>query len=480
MDRYEAVIGLEVHVHLATRTKMFCGCENVFGDPPNTRTCPVCLGLPGALPSINRRAVEFALRAGLAFGCEIAPFTKFDRKNYYYPDLPKNYQISQYDLPIAKGGAVEIATEDGIRGVRLIRIHLEEDAGKNIHPPEGRESWVDLNRAGVPLLEIVSMPDLRTPEETVAYLKSLRLHLRHLGISDCNMEEGSMRCEPNVSIRPRGREALGTLTEIKNLNSFVHVGDALAYEIARQSEVLDAGGRIVRQTLLWDPVGKRTQPMRSKELAHDYRYFPEPDLPPLRIDAGWIARIRAEIPELPARRIERYRGELGLSFYDAETLSQDQELAEFFDAVVAAGGDDPALAKKASSWIQTDVLRLMNEDRVSIGRSRLRPEALLAIIRAVDEGAVNRLKARDVLDEVFRSGADPQQVIRERGLAQVSDDSSLRSIVDRVIAANPQAVADYRKGKAQASAFLMGQAMRESRGKANPKLLLDLIRQALG
>ncbi|MBN1422863.1 MAG: Asp-tRNA(Asn)/Glu-tRNA(Gln) amidotransferase subunit GatB [Planctomycetes bacterium] len=479
MDRYEAVIGLEVHVHLATRTKMFCRCGNVFGDPPNTRTCPVCMGLPGALPSINRRAVDFALRAGLAFGCEVAPFTKFDRKNYYYPDLPKNYQISQYDLPIAKGGAVEIATEDGIRRVRLIRVHLEEDAGKNVHPPGGPDSWVDLNRAGVPLLEIVSLPDLRSPEDTVAYLKSLRLHLRHIGISDCNMEEGSMRCEPNISLRPRGSETLGTLTEIKNLNSFVHVGDALAYEIARQAEILDAGGRIVRQTLLWDPQGRRTQPMRSKELAHDYRYFPEPDLPPLRIDETWIGRVRAELPELPARRVERYRSALGLSFYDAETLSQDREIAEFFDAVAAAAAGDPGIAKKAASWIQTDVLRLMNEDRVSIARSRLRPEALLAIIRAVDGGAVNRLKARDVLDEVFRSGADPHAVIRDRGLAQVSDDASLRAIVQRVIAANPRAVEDFRKGKEKASAFLMGQAMRESRGKANPKVLLDLIREAL-
>jgi len=470
---YEAVIGLECHVQLATHSKMFCGCASDYaGAPPNTRVCPVCFGMPGVLPVINRQAVEYTLRTGLALHAEIPEATKFDRKNYPYPDLVKGYQISQYDLPLVKGGWLEITTtEGGTRKIRLERVHLEEDTGKLTHTADG--SLVDFNRSGVPLMEMVSQPDLRTPAEARAYLQKLRAILRSLGVSGADMEKGQLRCDVNVSLRPVGQERLGTKVEVKNLNSFRAVQRALEYEIARQTQALDAGQRIEQETRGWVEERGVTVTQRSKEEAHDYRYFPEPDLPPLFVERSWLDELRARLPELPDARRARYMASFGLGAYDAELLSTDLQAADLFEGTVREGAD----AKKAANWIQNDVARLRaeaTEDGLS-----LTPRALAELIRLVDDGTIGISAARQVLPTVAHTGKSPRAVVDELGLAQVSDSAALEAAVEGVIAQNPAAVADYRAGKATAINFLKGQVMKTTRGKANPAVAETLLRQKL-
>src|SRR5438445_5542482 len=456
---YEAVIGLECHVQLATHSKMFCGCPTDYsGAPPNSHVCPICLGMPGVLPVINRVAVEYTLLTGLAMNSEIPAATKFDRKNYPYPDLVKGYQISQYDLPLVKGGWVEIttATNPEPRRIRLERVHLEEDTGKLTHAPGG--SLVDFNRSGVPLMEMVSQPDLRSPAEARAYLFKLRAILRTLGVSDADMEKGQLRCDVNVSLRPVGQEELGTKVEVKNLNSFRAVQHSLEYEITRQAEVLDRGERIPQETRGWVDEHGVTVSQRSKEEAHDYRYFPEPDLPPLFVERAWVAELRARLPELPDARRARYMATFGLGAYDAEALSTDTAAAQLFEDTVKAGADP----KKAANWIQNDVARL--RDAPENGHA-LQPEHLAELIRLVDDGVIGISAARQVLPEVQRTGKSPRSLIEELGLAQVSDTSALEEAARSAIESNPAAVADYKAGKDSAINFLKGQVMRSTKGK---------------
>jgi aspartyl-tRNA(Asn)/glutamyl-tRNA(Gln) amidotransferase subunit B len=472
MTDYEAVIGLECHVQLATSSKMFCGCSTDYaGAPPNSHVCTVCLGMPGVLPVINRKAVEYTLLTGLALEAEIPEATKFDRKNYPYPDLVKGYQISQYDLPLVKGGSVEITVGDAEpRRIHLERVHLEEDTGKLSHV--GDSSLVDFNRSGVPLMEMVSKPDLRTPAEARAYLQKLRAILRTLGVSGADMEKGQLRCDVNVSLRPVGQTTFGTKVEVKNLNSFRAVQRALDYEIQRQGEILERGERVEQETRGWVEERGVTVSQRSKEEAHDYRYFPEPDLTPLFVERAWLDDLRARLPELPDARRARYMQTFGLGAYDAELLSTDQRAAELFEATVAAGAD----AKKAANWIQNDVARLWSEAEDG---AHLSPAALAELIRMVDQGTIGISAARQVLPEVARTGKSPTAVVEERGLAQVSDVSALEAAVRAAIEANPAAVADYRAGKASAINFLKGQVMRATRGKANPQIAEDLLRRLL-
>jgi aspartyl-tRNA(Asn)/glutamyl-tRNA(Gln) amidotransferase subunit B len=475
--RWEAVIGLEVHAQLSTRTKMFCRCENRFGAPPNSLTCPVCLGHPGCLPYPNRAAIESAILAGLACSGRIASFTKFDRKNYFYPDMPKNYQISQYDLPICAGGVVEFDLEGDRRRTRLVRIHLEEDAGKNVHVEGRPESRVDLNRAGVPLLEIVSEPDLRSPDEAAAYMKMLRLILVFLGISDCNMEEGSLRCDANVSIRPRGSDRLETRTELKNINSFAFVASALEHEIARQIAVRESGGTIVQETRLYDSVRDETRSMRGKEEAHDYRYFPEPDLAPIRIDAAWLEALRARIPALPLARVDRMVEVHGLPRHDAEVLvSAGRPLADFAEECLRISSSP----KAASNWIINEVFGLLNARKVGIEGLGLTPARLAELVRAVEGGQLSKQGGRDVFPKLLGNDRPVGAVIAEMGVAQISDDSFLRTEVEAVIAANAPVVEDLRKGKGQALNFLVGQVMRRTKGKANAGLVSEMIRKVVG
>jgi aspartyl-tRNA(Asn)/glutamyl-tRNA(Gln) amidotransferase subunit B len=471
---YEAVIGLECHVQLATHSKMFCGCPTDYsGAAPNTHVCPICLGMPGVLPVINRVAVEYTLLTGLALNSEIPEATKFDRKNYPYPDLVKGYQISQYDLPLVKGGWVEITTPASPepRRIRLERVHLEEDTGKLTHVPGG--SLVDYNRSGMPLMEMVSQPDLRSPAEAHAYLLKLRAILRTLGVSEAAMEKGQLRCDVNVSLRPVGQQELGTKVEVKNLNSFRAVQHSLEYEIARQTEVLERGGRISQETRGWVDERGVTVSQRSKEEAHDYRYFPEPDLPPLFVERAWVAELRARLPELPDARRSRYIAAFGLGTYDAEAVSTDGLAARLFEDTVRAGAD----AKKAANWIQNDVARLReaNGDGHAV-----KPEHLAELIRLVDDGVIGISAARQVLPEVQRTGQSPRGLIEELGLAQVSDTSALEEAAREAIAANPAAVADYKSGKETAINFLKGQVMKATRGKANPLVAEEALRKLLG
>jgi len=467
---YEAVIGLECHVQLATSSKMFCGCRADYaGAAPNTHVCPICLGMPGVLPVINRKAIEYTLLTGLALHADIPSATKFDRKNYPYPDLVKGYQISQYDMPLVKGGFLEITvgSEATARRIGLERVHLEEDTGKLTHVPGG--SLIDFNRSGVPLMEMVSQPDLRTPTEARAYLQKLRAILRTLGVSDADMEKGQLRCDVNVSLRPIGATDLGTKVEIKNLNSFRSVQRALEYEIGRQTAALERGERITQETRGWLEDRAVTVSQRTKEEAHDYRYFPEPDLPPMFVEAAWLSDLRARLPELPDARAARYRGAFGLGAYDAEQLSTDLSAASLFEQTVAAGAD----AKKAANWIQNDVARLPSN-------GRLEPRHLAELIALVDRGTLGSSAARQLLPEVFRTGKAPTALVEELGLAQVSDTAELEAAVRSVVDANPAAVADYRAGKATAINFLKGQVMKQTRGKANPAVAEELLRKLLG
>ena len=477
---FQVVLGLEVHAQLLTRSKIFCGCSTEFGGAPNTHVCPVCLGLPGALPVLNAAVVEMAIRAGLALGCEIQRKSVFARKNYFYPDLPKGYQISQYELPICAGGGVEISVDGETRRIRLTRIHMEEDAGKNVHDIAAAGSGVDLNRAGVPLLEIVSEPDLRSIDEAIAYLKTLRAILMALGVNDGNLEEGSFRCDANVSVMPKGATRLGTRCELKNMNSFRFVRQAIDYEVRRQVELIEAGGKVEQETRLFDPDRGETRSMRSKEEAHDYRYFPEPDLPPVVVEDALVERIRGELPELPRARSARYQRDLGLSGQDAELLVADKGIADFFDATLAEYGTAPDAAKRAANWLNGDVARLANELGVEPAAWRIAPAQLAAILRLQDAQTIGGPGAKQVVEEVFRTGAEPADVVREKGLAQVSDEGAIEGAVDRVLAASPSEVERYRGGNKKLLGFFVGQVMKEMRGKGNPAVVNALLKKKLG
>ncbi len=478
---FQVVLGLEVHAQLLTVSKIFCGCSTAFGGEPNTHTCPVCLGMPGVLPALNEKVVELAVRTGLALGCAIQPRSVFARKNYFYPDLPKGYQISQYELPICVGGGVDITVDGVERRIRLVRIHMEEDAGKNLHDvsPDGA-SGVDLNRAGVPLLEIVSEPDLRSVDEAVEYLKSLRAILVTLGVNDGNLQEGSFRCDANVSIMPRGSDRYGTRCEIKNMNSFRFLRQAIDYEVRRQVEIVDSGGKVEQETRLFDPDRGETRSMRSKAEAHDYRYFPEPDLPPVVVGEALVERVRRELPELPRARAARYRSALGLSAYDAGLLVAEKSTADFFDAALAAYGEGPEAAKKVANWMSGEVARLANELGIEPARSRLTPASLAAVLKLQDAQTLGGPGAKQVVEELFRNGGDPGDVVRAKGLAQVSDASALEAAVEKVLAASPAEVERYRAGNRKLMGFFVGQVMKETKGKGNPAVVNALLAKKLG
>jgi aspartyl-tRNA(Asn)/glutamyl-tRNA(Gln) amidotransferase subunit B len=480
---FEAVIGLEVHAQLLTKTKIFCGCKNEFGAPPNTNVCPVCLGMPGSLPVLNKRAVEYAVKAALALNCKINEYSIFARKHYFYPDLPKAYQITQYELPFAENGWVEIEKSDGTRKkIRIRRIHMEEDAGKTIHG-EGLDenSYVDLNRAGTPLIEIVSEPDISSPEEARLYMQKLRDILVWIGVNDGNLEEGSLRCDANVSIRPKGSTELGTRTEIKNVNSFRFIQKALEYEIKRQIEVVKKGGEVVQETRLFDSVKGITKTMRTKEEAEDYRYFPEPDLPPLIIDQEWLSSIKESLPELPDEVKERFIQEYSITSYDASILVKERELASFFEKAAKAYSGEP---KRVANVIISDMLGILNEEKLKLSEAKVKPEQIAKLLELVDRGTISiRVAKEEVLPEVVRSGKEPEEVVKEKGLVQISDESALREIIKKVLQNNEKAVKQYKEGnekqKAKAVKFLIGQVMKETKGKANPKLLNELIPQEL-
>jgi aspartyl-tRNA(Asn)/glutamyl-tRNA(Gln) amidotransferase subunit B len=478
---FQVVLGLEVHAQLLTRTKIFCGCSTEFGGEPNTHVCPICLGMPGVLPALNRRVVEMAVRTGLALGCAIQPRSVFARKNYFYPDLPKGYQISQYEQPICLGGGLTIEVDGREKHVRLTRIHMEEDAGKNLHEVSADgASGVDLNRAGVPLLEIVSEPDLRSAEEAVEYLKALRAILLTLGVNDGNLEEGSFRCDANVSVMRKGADRYGTRAEIKNMNSFRFLKQAVEFEVRRQVELVEAGQAVVQETRLFDPARGETRPMRSKEEAHDYRYFPEPDLPPVEVEAALVERLRAALPELPRARAARYVEALRLPRGDADLLASDKATADFFEATVRALGGAPEGARKAANWVNGEVARLVNETGTPLARAGLAPERLAEILRLLDGGAINGAGAKVVVEEVFRTGAAPAAVVQVRGLTQVSDSSAIEAVVDRVLAASPAEVERHRSGKKDLTGFFVGQVMKALQGKGNPAVVNALLKQKLG
>jgi aspartyl-tRNA(Asn)/glutamyl-tRNA(Gln) amidotransferase subunit B len=479
VTQYDTVIGLEVHAQLSTATKMFCGCPTAFGASPNTQTCPVCQGMPGVLPAINRRAVEFGIRTALALGCTVNRHNRFARKHYYYPDMPKNYQISQYEEPLAEHGVLEIEVDGGTRRVGIQRLHLEEDVGKLLHEGDlatARSSQVDFNRAGVPLMEIVSRPDLSAPDEAPAYLRSLRAILLYLGVCDGNMEEGSLRCDANVSVRPRGADALGVKVEIKNLNSFRHVRDALEHEARRQARVLDEGGRVTQETRLWDPERGVTVSMRSKEYAHDYRYFPEPDLPPLDVDPRWVDTLRAGLPELPDARRHRFVREHGLTAREAALLTQSRGLADYFEEAVRAHGTP----KPVANWMLNELLReLPADDDRAIAQCPIPPRHLAGLLRLIDAGTISGKMAKDVFETMLRSGEPAERIVEREGLSQVADAGALAAVVDQVLAAHPKVVEDYTQGKKAAAGFLVGQVMKATQGRANPALVNQLLAEKL-
>ncbi len=464
---YEAVIGLEVHAQLLTHSKIFCGCSTSFGQPPNTQTCPVCLGMPGSLPALNKKAVEFALKMALAVNCEIAPESVFARKNYFYPDLPKGYQISQYELPLAEHGHLNIGGNGVPRRIGITRIHLEEDAGKLIHSESRPVSLVDFNRTGVPLIEIVSEPDIRSPEEASQYLKALRDILVYLEICDGNMEEGSLRCDANVSLRPVGRAELGTKAELKNINSFRFVKLALEYEIRRQRALLNADRKIVQETRLWDAAQNQTVSMRGKEEAHDYRYFPDPDLVPVRIDNEWLESLRTNLPELPGAKRLRFQTQYGLPEYDAEVLTGDKARADKFESTLT---DFPHLSpKQVSNWFLDDPASM----------STITPGTSGTLLTLVEKGAISRNQAKEVLREVVATGKDPEAIIKEKGLVQITDTGALQTAAQEIIAAHPKEAADYKAGKAKVMGFFVGQLMKKTKGQANPQLANEVFQKLL-
>ncbi len=474
---YEMVVGLEVHVQLNTRTKLFCGCANRFGQPPNTQVCPVCLGLPGALPVLNRRVMDLAVMTALALGTQVRERLRLDRKNYFYPDLPKAYQISQFARPVGENGLVHFYCGPEEKTVRVKRLHIEEDAGKLMHEVKADgSSGVDYNRCGVPLLEIVSEPDMRTPEEAFAYLTQLKRTLLYLDISDCNMEEGSLRCDANVSVRPLGQAELGVKTEIKNMNSFRGVLKALGYEAVRQVQILKAGGRISQETRLWNADREMTFPMRSKEEAHDYRYFPEPDLVEFDIPAEQVRETARALPETPFARLQRFETQYKLPRYDCDVLTAERAVADYFEICAAVSED----AKIVSNWIMGDLLRELKETGQDIRRIKMTPHMLAEMIQMVRKGTINGKTAKDVFVEMFREGKGAAEIVREKGLVQITDEGAIAGIVREVIAANPGPVGDVRKGKVSAVGFLVGQVMRQSKGKANPQTVNELLKKELG
>ena len=472
---WETVIGLETHVELATRTKIFCSCTTAFGGAPNTHCCPVCMGMPGTLPVVNKKAVEFACRAGLALNCEITRYNKFDRKNYFYPDLPKAYQISQLYLPIARSGRVTIRTGAGEKDIRIHELHMEEDAGKLVHDPWTDQTKADSNRCGVPLIEIVTEPDFRTAGEVIAYLEKLKSTLEYLGVSDCKMQEGSLRCDVNLSVRPAGSPELGTRTEMKNLNSFKAIARAIAYEARRQTELLEEGKRVIQETRRWDDNKDATFSMRSKENAQDYRYFPEPDIPPLELSEEYLERLRREQPEMAQARKERYQSQYGLSEYDAGQLTARKDLVDFFEAVVALG----APAREAANWMLGEMMRRLKEEELEPRDMKLTPENLAALIAMVDRGTINRNTAAKVFRAVFPDNADVRAYVKERGLEQVSDLALVERAVEEALAANAAAVADFCAGSEKVLGFLVGQVMRRLKGKADPKMVNQTVRDRL-
>ena len=473
---YEVVIGVEVHAQLRTKSKMFCGCGTTFGLPANSQTCPVCLGLPGTLPVINKAAVEMAVRAGLALNCTIAADNRFARKNYFYPDLPKGYQISQYESPICEHGWIEIAAGAGTKRVRIRRAHLEEDAGKNVHETGTSGSRVDLNRAGTPLLEIVTEPDMRSSDEVIAYLKGLRDVLMYLEVCDGNMDEGSFRCEPNLSLRPLGQKEFGTKVELKNINSFKFVKDAIEYEIKRQTKVLNEGGTIHQETRLWNLDRGETAVMRSKEEAHDYRYFPDPDLVPLKLDKEWVEGFRSTVPELPAARTARFTGVYGLSEYDAGVLTASKGIADYFESCVTLFNQP----KTVGNWVMGELTRELNNAGTDVSASPVSPERLVSLLRMVDKGTASLKVAREIFPELYGSGKTPEQIVQEKGLTQVSDEGALEKIIDEVLTQSPAQVTQFKEGKQQVLGFLVGQVMKASGGKANPGKVNELLRRKLG
>jgi len=473
---FDAVIGLEVHVQLNTNSKIFCSCSTQFGAQANTQVCPVCLGLPGVLPILNKEVLKKAIQAGLALHCKIASYSKFDRKNYFYPDLPKAYQISQYDKPICYDGYIEIVTGNGIKRIGITRLHMEEDAGKNIHSEDSdyKVSYVDFNRTGVPLIEIVSEPDINTPDEAYQYLQNLRSILKYIEVSDCNMEEGSLRCDVNVSLKPKGAKEFGQKVEIKNLNSFRSVKLALEYEIERQKKMLLQDEKIVQETRLWDADRNTTYSMRSKEEAHDYRYFPEPDLPPIEISKDFIEQLKNELPELPHEKRTRFMQQYGLPEYDAQVLTATKQLASYYEAVVGDG----AQPKKASNWIMSEVLAKI-DDPEFIDSFNVKPKDLAMLLKRIDDATISGKIAKTVFEEMLATGKNPDTIINEKGLRQVTDTGAIESIIDEVIKNNPKSVEDYKNGKDKALKFLIGQVMKESKGKANPQMVNDILMKKL-
>lgn len=475
---YEVVIGLEVHTELKTESKIFCGCSTKFGSEQNTNVCPVCLGLPGVLPVLNEKVVDFAVRTGLALNCEILPFSKFDRKNYYYPDLPKNFQTSQSDLPIAVNGYLDIEVNGEIKRIGITRVHMEEDAGKLVHAGTIARSdyaLVDYNRTGVPLLEIVSEPDIRSAEEAKAYLEKLKAILQYIDISDCKMEEGSLRCDANISLRPMGATQLGTKAELKNMNSFRSVQRGIEYEVERQAEVLDEGGRVIQETRSWDDGKGITISMRSKEQAHDYRFFPEPDLVPIVVDPARVEEIRINLPELPDARKVRLVDSHGLSSYDAEVLTASRAMADYFDQVVKLGAD----AKAAANWLMGDLSKHLNAGEATIDECLVTPERLAGLLALLDKGTISSKIAKTVFEEMWTSGKTAETIVQEKGLVQISDEGAIIAVVEAVIAASPQSVADYQAGKERAIGFLVGQVMKQTKGRANPELVNKLLRERM-
>ncbi|MCB4791639.1 MAG: Asp-tRNA(Asn)/Glu-tRNA(Gln) amidotransferase subunit GatB [Elusimicrobia bacterium] len=484
-QKYETVIGLEVHSQLKTLSKVFCGCSTEFGVKPNSNICPVCTGQPGVLPVLNRKAVELLVKTGLSLNCRINKHSVFARKQYFYPDLPKNFQISQYELPIAEGGFLEIEVEGKLKRIGITRIHLEEDAGKLLHAIGNREldySLVDLNRTGVPLMEIVSEPELSSPEEACQYLSKLKSVIEYLEVSDCNMEEGKFRCDANISIRPAGQKELGTKAELKNMNSLKGVKDALSYEISRQIDVVSSGGKIIQETRLWNSGSSRTEPMRTKEEAHDYRYFPEPDLVPLNLDEGFTNKIKEGIPELRNERQERLIKEFGLSQYDAGVLTADKALAEYYEKTLESASktkNTADIAKPVANWVTTELLGRLNALNKTILESPVSPQNMANLVLLVQDGTISGKTAKTVFDEMFNSGKNADDIVKEKGLVQISDETALEKMCDEAISENAKAVSQYKAGKKEALGAIVGSIMKKSKGKANPQMVNKILSKKL-
>lgn len=472
--QFEAVIGLEIHAQLLTESKLFCGCSTQFGNPPNTNVCPVCMGHPGVLPVLNKKAVEYTIRIGLATNCTINKHSIFARKNYFYPDLPKGYQISQYDLPLCSNGFLEIEINNQRRKIRINRIHLEEDAGKSIHD-QGNYTLLDFNRCGVPLIEIVTAPDLRSPEEAGKLLSEIRQIVKYLGICDGNMEEGSLRCDANVSIRPIGIDILGTKTEVKNMNSIKNVVDALRYEINRQIEIVSTGGEVVQQTLLWNAEKQIVEPMRTKEESHDYRYFPEPDLPRILVEAEWHNKIKEELPELPSIRKERMKTQYNLPEYDIDILTTEKEFADYFEDVTKFTND----YKAVSNWFMTEILKILNEAKISIKDFSIKPEWLGELINLIDDQTISGKIAKEVFAEMLINPQSPSEIIKKKNLIQITDENEISKIIDKVLVSNQKQIQQYLEGKEKVFAHFVGQIMRETKGKANPNLVNKILKEKL-